>query len=119
MLGNQTLNTYRNINLGTSGVVVATAPAGNCLLVGGWDLANGSNSPRFVKIYDVFAGATPASTDTPRLTIMLAANSKDVVGFGAGLEFTSALGLRATVNVADNDTVAPNSNDVIVNLFYR
>jgi hypothetical protein len=106
-------NTYRNLNLGTTGVTVK----GSAGEVGGWYIANNAASVRYVKLYD--ETTQPTSGDTPKLTIPVPANSAANLTAPAGIDFTSGIGLRASTGVADNDTGAPSANDVVVNLFYK
>jgi hypothetical protein len=108
-----TWNTYRNLNLGVTGQQIKTTPGE----VGGWFLANNAAAVRYIKLYDT--NQTPDQTFTPKLTIVLPANSAANVLAPAGVDFTSGIAVRATTGVADNDTGAPAANDVIVNIFYK
>ncbi len=105
--------TYRNLDLKTTGQVIK-ASAGQ---VGGWYLANNAGAARFVKLYD--KATAPTEADTPLLTIQLPANGAANLLAVAGIDFTTGISARATTGVADNDTGAPTTNDLIVNLFYR
>src|SRR5256885_16644193 len=107
-----TWNTYRTLDGQPTGVNVK-ASAGQ---VGGWFLSNNASSVRYVKLYD--KATAPTSADTPKLTLLLPANSAANVLAVAGVDFTSGLGVRVTTGVAANDTGAPTANDVVVNLFY-
>src|SRR4051812_11748720 len=108
-----TWNTYRTLDGQPTGVNVK-ASAGQ---VGGWFLSNNASSVRYVKLYD--KATAPTSGDTPKLTLLVPANSAANVLAVAGIDFTVGLGVRVTTGVADNDTGAPTANDVVVNLFYR
>jgi hypothetical protein len=108
-----TWNTYRTLDGQATGITIKAGPG----QVGGWYLANNAGSVRYVKLYD--KASAPSASDVPKLTIALPANSAANVLAGAGIDFTSGIGLRVTTGVADNDTGAPTTNDVIINLFYR
>lgn len=107
------LNTYRTIDGQPTGVLVK----GSHAEVGGWFISNNAATVRYVKLYD--KATAPASTDAPKLTLLLPANSAANVTFASGIEFVAGLGIRVTTGVADADTGAPTANDVVVNLFYR
>jgi hypothetical protein len=107
-------DTYRNINLGATGVLIK----GGAGTVFGWYLANNAASSRFVKFYNKLTAPT-VGTDTPLLTIALPASSAANVYFGPGIAFSLGIGIGAVQLVADSDTTAPAANDVVVNVFYR
>jgi hypothetical protein len=108
-----TWNTYRSLDGQPTGVNVKSAPG----QVGGWYLSNNAAAVRYVKLYD--KAAAPSSSDTPKITILLPPNSAANVLAGAGIDFTSGIGIRVTTGVADNDSGSPTANDVLINLFYR
>jgi len=106
-------NTYRTLDAQPTGVNIKSA-AGE---VGGWYLSNNASSVRYVKLYD--KATAPASTDTPKLTLMLPANSAANILAPAGIDFTTGIGIRCSTGVADNDTGAPTANDVVANILYK
>ncbi len=108
-----TWNTYRTLDGQPTGVNIKASPG----QVGGWYLSNNASSVRYVKLYD--KATAPSSGDTPKMTLTLPANSAANVLAGAGVDFTSGIGIRVSTGVADNDTGAPTTNEVVVNLFYR
>jgi hypothetical protein len=108
-----TWKTYRTLDAQPTGQSVK----GSAGQVGGWFISNNSSSVRFLKLYD--KATAPLSSDTPKLTLQLPANSAANLLSVSGIDFTAGIGLRCTTGVADNDTGAPSANDVIVNLFYR
>lgn len=108
------LTTYRSLDLGSTGVAVKTS-AGQ--LYGYYLYNNSSSATRFVKIYDKASAAS--SSDTPVMTLPIPAGSAANVSFGAGIAFASGISVRATTAIADNDTGAPSTNDVVVNLLYK
>ena len=108
------LSAYRSLDLGSTGVAVKTS-AGQ--LYGYYLYNNSSSATRFVKIYDKASAAS--SSDTPALTLPIPAGSAANVSFGAGIAFASGISVRATTAIADNDTGAPSTNDVVVNLLYK
>jgi len=103
---------YRNLDLGTTGQVVK-ASAGQLY---GWYLANASTSTRYVKIYDKATAAT--TSDTPVLTIALPGSAAANCVFPMGIEFDNGISARATTGIADANSDAPSTNDVLVNLMY-
>jgi len=108
------LSTYRNINLGTTGVSVKAA-AGQ---VYGWYLFNNAASARYVRLYDK-ATAPTVGADTPKMTIAIPPSSAANVSIVGGIAFANGIGIGASTLVADNDSTAPASNDVVVNVFYK
>jgi hypothetical protein len=108
-------STYRNINLGTTGVNIK----GSAGQVGGWFIANRSAAERVIKFYNK-ATAPTVGTDTPALTITLDAGTRASVPPGSvGINFSSGIGIGASAGLADNDSTAPSSNDVVVNVYYN
>lgn len=72
----------------------------------------------FVKLYNK-ATAPTVGTDTPLMTIPVAATSGSVaINFPAGIAFGTGLGIGITGAIADNDTTAVAANQVTVNLQY-
>jgi hypothetical protein len=104
---------YRTLDGQPAGVSIKSSPG----QVGGWYLANNASSLRYVKLYD--KASAPSSSDVPKLTIPVPANSAANLMAVAGIDFTAGIGIRVTTGVADADTGAPTANDVIVNLLYR
>ncbi len=104
---------YRNIDLGSTGQVVK-ASAGQLY---GYYIYNNATSVRYLKIYDKATAAT--NSDTPVMTYPIPAGSAANVAFPNGVAFASGISVRAVTGVADNDTGAPTTNDVVVNLNYK
>jgi hypothetical protein len=104
---------YRNLDLGTTGQV-AKASAGQ---VYGWVLKNRAAAERFVKIYD--KASAPSGADTPVYTIPLDPGQVSVVAFPNGDAFAAGVSVRATTGIADADTGAPTTNDVVVAIRYK
>lgn len=109
------LSVYENINLINTGVEVK-ASAGQ---VYGWFIYNNANQTRYVKLYNTYAGATPASTDTPSMVLAIPGGAAANVEYGNGIAFGTKIGIRATTGVANNDNGAPTANDVVANLMYK
>lgn len=72
---------------------------------------NTAAAVRWLKLYDNYAGAAPASTDTPKMSIPLAASAAFNIYLG-GLRFGPKFGYRLTVNGADNDATAVTAADI-------
>lgn len=103
---------YRNLGLGVTGEV-AKITAGRLY---GWHLANGGAAKAYVKVYD--KATAPTQADTPILTLEIAAGGVVHLALPTGIAFASGISARGTTGVADNDTGAPGTNDLVVNLFY-
>ncbi len=111
--GNFPVKTYRNLSLGITGQIVK-ASKGQVFDI---TLTNNASSLRYVKMYDKVTAAL--STDIPIRTYTILANSNLVLNLTeAGIEFLLGIGLRGTTGLADNDTGAPSTNDIVVNLGY-
>jgi hypothetical protein len=80
--------------------------AGTVTQVSGLSAAAGT---RFLKMYD--KATTPASTDTPRMTYPIPAGSAFV--FDCRDSYANGIGFRITTGVADNDTGALTSGDIV------
>lgn len=104
---------YRNLDTQIGGVRVKI---GECIL-GGWYISNVAVASRFVKLYN--QETVPASTDTPKITLVIPPLSAANLLCEKGIDFEKGLGIRATTVLADSDATAPTANDVVVNLFYR
>lgn len=104
---------FRFINLSTTGQIPAVNDG---CYVTGMVLSNAHNGVRYFKIYNKATAATEA--DTPVMTILLPhAGSMTITGLS--IPFPLGISVRACQNLADNDTTAPGSNEVTVNIFYR
>jgi len=108
-----TWNTYRTLDCQPTGVNIKATPGE----IAGWFLSNQASSVRFVKLYD--KATAPLSTDTPLVTIMMPANSAANVIAPCGINTVNGIGIRGTQLVADTDTTAPSTNDLVVNIFYK
>jgi hypothetical protein len=81
-------------------------------------------TPVYIKLYNDTT-ANIDETDTPVYRLMVPANSTASLGsgfvfdFGVGLEFGTAITLRTTTGIADNDTGALTANEVLVNVCYQ
>jgi len=106
---------YRNISLLATGILIKAGYG----QVYGYHIINSAAAARFVKFYDN-ATAPTVGTDTPVMTIALAAAGQATVPYGPiGAEFLLGIGIGATQLIADADTTAPAANDVVVNVIYR
>jgi hypothetical protein len=105
---------YRNLDTNATGTNVK----GSAGQVYGWYICNNATAARFVKLYDK-ATAPTVGTDTPVMTLEIPASSAANVSFPFGIAFTNGIGIGATTGVADNNSGAPSSNDVVTNLLYK
>ena len=89
----------------------------------GWYIFNASTSIRYLKFYNDTAANVVVGTTTPVMTIPIPAQSSGGVGanvLGAvGIAFSVAICAAVTTALADADTGAPSTNDVVVNFFYK
>ena len=94
---------------------------GRCKLYGGFVFNGAVSAIRYLKIFDAGAAITVGAT-VPVLTFGIpsgATGSGFVLPIPPnGIEFTSGIYIDATTGIADNDTGAPGTNDVSLNLFY-
>lgn len=104
---------YSNNDLGTTGQVVKSSPGS--LYQG--SLTNNATSTRYVKFYN--KATAPSSADTPVWRIAVPPLSTVPLTLGDGLFFSTAISIRSSTGVADNDNTAPSSNDVVVSLAYE
>lgn len=72
----------------------------------------------YLKFYNATAANVTVGTTTPVMTFPLPAGSAGHVSFPQGIAFGTAITVAATTGLADNDTGAPDANDVVVNIFY-
>jgi len=85
----------------------------------GWYMFNASTSVRFVKFYNATAASTTVGTTVPVITMGIPAGAAANAFNSHGIEFNTAITVASTTGIADNDTGAPNANDVSVNIFYK
>lgn len=108
------LTPYRNLDLNSTGVNLKTS-AGQIYQAKCFN--RHATDFRYVKIYD--KASAPSSSDTPIETWMLPPKGGLVFSGTMGTAHSLGIGLRATTGIADNDTGAPSTNDVIVNIGYK
>ena len=87
-------------------------------------VTNTATATRFLKFYNATAANVIVGTTVPVVTIGVPGNATDDVSgsFATGngcLTFATAVTTAVTTGVADNDTGAPGTNDVIVMVGYR
>src|SRR3990167_8110468 len=109
------LQAYRNLDVDETGVLVFAGP----VQIFGWYIYNNAATTRYIKLYNK-ATAPTVGTNTPVITLGLpagaAANLMITGSYGID-EFPLGLGVGATTGVADADTGAPGTNDVVMNLW--
>lgn len=114
------LTIHRSIDLDESEEEVK-ATAG--VVYGLW-VSNRATATRYLKFYNDTAANVTVGTTTPVITIPIPGNTADDVSGnfnvgGLGIGFGTAICVAATTGIADNDTGAPDANDVVVNVFYK
>lgn len=102
----------RDLDAQPTGVVLLTTPG----RLAGVVVINQAVAARYLKIYD--KATAPTQADTPKLTIPIAASGERSFTFVEPVRFASGISIRGTTGVADNDTGAPNANDIISHVFY-
>jgi len=112
------LSIHRSLDLDEGTLEVVKASAGQ--IYGMW-VTNNATTTRYIKLYNATSGT--AGTGTPLITIGIPGNSSDAVAglFSSthGIAFSTGICIGAVTGVADNDTGAPGTNDVVVNVFYK
>lgn len=104
-------NTYRNLNVQTTGSIIKAAKG----QIFDLHICNQAASVRFVKLYD--KATAPTSADTPLRTYSIPASTTvSLAVTTAGIAFQSGISLRGTVLLADSDNTAPTANDIVVNI---
>lgn len=113
------LSIFRSLDIDETEEDVKTS-AGQ--VYGVW-ITNTATSTRFVKFYNATAANTTVGSTTPVITIGIPGNSSDDISamFSSthGIAFDTAICVAATTGAADNDTGAPSTGDVIINVFYK
>lgn len=88
-------------------------------LIYGWVITNKATADRFVKFYDDTVANVVVGTTAPVMTLEIPALSAFVMPPAAhGIKFSNAITIAATTGVADNDTGAPGTNEIVANVFY-
>lgn len=85
---------------------------------------NTATTPRYLKFYNATAATVVVGTTAPVLTIPIPAQSSGngaglILTLESGIEFDTAICVAATTGVADANTGAPGTNEVVVNVFYK
>lgn len=88
----------------------------------GWiHVINRSTGVRYIKFYNATAANVTVGTTTPVLSFPIPTMADTngagfTISFGdAGVFFDTAISVAATTGIADNDTGAPGTNDVVLN----
>lgn len=86
-------------------------------------VSNVATTTRYLKFYNATAANVTVGTTTPLLTLPVPGNASDditgVFSMAHGIRFSTAITLAATTGLADNDTGAPATGDVICQVFYK
>lgn len=106
---------FRSIDLDESEEEIK-ATAGNLY---GYYFANTAATARYLKFYNATAASVTVGTTTPVLTFYLPPTSAGHVGLPFPIGFGTAITAAATTGVADSDTGAPGSNEIILNAYYK
>ena len=106
------ISVYRNINLGTTGVVAKALPGH----IYSWKISNIASTAVYVKIYD--SATAPTTSNTPIMTIAFPPNWFDDAVFDKGIPFVNGIAFRASTAPADTDATAPAANQVMINVEY-
>jgi hypothetical protein len=114
------LSIFRSLDLDESEEQVK-ATAGQ--IYGGF-ITNTSTGTRWIKFYNATAANVTVGTTTPVITWGIQGGATDDVAAvlnlgGMGVAFDTAISVAATTGVADADTGAPGSGDIVINLFFK
>lgn len=88
-------------------------------------IANFATSARYVKLFNLAAASVTVGSSTVFDTIVVPAGSSTLPTIitenygGLGLTFSTGLTIVATTALADADTGAPGTNDIIVSAYYK
>lgn len=96
----------------------ATSIKGTPGVVTGYEIYNNSAATKFVKLYNKASAPNPAS-DTPVITIGLAANSPARLTLPHGRYFSTGIALAAVTGISDTDNTAVALSDLAIQIFYK
>jgi hypothetical protein len=108
---------YKNVDVDETPVSVKAGPARLMVI----NAVNVAIAPRYLKLYNALVANVTVGTTVPVWTLALPAQV-DANGGGIvlpipeGLFFSTGLTIAVTTGAADNDTGAPGTKDVSVNL---
>jgi len=109
--GDFPVKTYRNLDLGVTGQVIKAAKG----QIFDLHICNQAAAIRYVKLYNKATAAT--ASDAPLRTYAIPASTTIALPVTtAGIEFSVGISIRGTTGIADNDTGAPTTNDIVVNI---
>ena len=106
--------TYKNLDVDETGVLVA----GGEHNIYGFIVTNNNAAKLFLKFYNKLT-APAVGTDTPLATIQIGPGVVVPYSITQGWHFTLGIGVGATTGVADNNTGAPGTNDIILTILYK
>lgn len=95
----------------------ATLVKGSAGQVYGWSLSNASAAAKYVRLFNK-ATAPTVGTDTPAITIALAAGATVTFSAAAGVAYSLGIGYDITGANGDADATAVAANDVTGAIFY-
>ena len=103
---------FRSLDVQPSSIQVGSTNVRVCSIF----VQNDAGAHRYLKLYN---DTSADETYTPAMTLPLPTKTVMNIPFPIPLKFVNGLCLRATTGLADNDTGAPSTNDVIVNIAYK
>lgn len=109
------VSTFRTLDLDESEEEIK-ATAGN---VYGYYFYNASASVRYLKWYNATVANVTVGSTTPFRTYPLPPNSAGHISLPYPISFSTAITVAATTGLADNDSGAPGTNEVILNVDYK
>lgn len=108
------LSTYHLVSAGSTNATNIKASAGQ---VFGWFIYNSNSSARKVAFHNT--AGTPTAGSSIFFSLVIPATSGANVEFTNGITFGTGIGITTVTGLADNDTAAVASNDLIINIFYK
>lgn len=106
--------TYSNIDLQSVSDVITERQS----YLEGYFIANRSSVEIFIKIYDKVGSPIDPLVDVPLIVIPLQQKLEANISYKKAPIFRRGMQIRACLGVANNDQVAPATNDVVVDIFY-
>lgn len=108
------LQTFHLVSAGTTNATVIKSSAGQ---IGGWFIYNSNAAARKVVFHN--SNVAPTAGVNVFFSLMIPPSSGANVSFTYGIEFTKGIGITTVTGLADNDTAAVASTDLIINIFWK
>ena len=104
---------YHLVSAATTNATNIKSSAGK---VTGWYIYNSNAAARKVAFHDT--SGTPTAGSSVYFSLMIPPSSGANVSFPSGIKFASGIGITTVTELADSDSTAVASNDLIINIYY-